>query len=326
MKRRSKSLIPFQVASCAFALASLVSASAQSSPTPRTAHSAAWDAARGELVVFGGFDGPSPTDETWVWNGTWTLKNPTNRPSARVYANMAYDEARQQVVLFGGSEDAASGLNDTWIWDGANWTQANPSTVPPGRRFDTQGMAYLPSSGTIVMFGGVTQGGVMFGDTWTWNGVSQAWTQEAPASSPFARRAPLAYDPSTGKVLLFGGEGSYGGPTYGDTWLWDGGNWTQQSPATSPPARSMASMAYDSALGNLVLFGGSQAGSGAPYFSDTWLWDGATWSPFYPPGGVHPPERYAFGMAYDPTQGVLIYGGLDISDSVTLNDMWSLTP
>jgi len=238
---------------------------------------------------------------------------------------MAYDASTNTVVLFGGSS-SGNDMNDTWIWDGANWTQANPSTVPPGRRFDTQGMAYLPSSGTIVMFGGVTQGGVMFGDTWTWNGVSQAWTQQAPASSPFARRAPLAYDPSTGKVLLFGGEGSYGGPTYGDTWLWDGGNWTQQSPATSPPARSMASMAYDSALGTLVLFGGSQAGSGAPYFSDTWLWDGATWSPFYPPGGVHPPERYAFGMAYDPTQGVLIYGGLDISDSVTLNDMWSLTP
>ena len=118
MKRRSKSSIPFQVASCAFAFASLFSASAQSTPTPRTAHSAAWDAARGELVVFGGFDGASPTDETWVWNGTWTLKNPATRPSPRAYANMAYDEARQQVVLFGGSEDATTGLDDTWIWDG----------------------------------------------------------------------------------------------------------------------------------------------------------------------------------------------------------------
>ena len=102
-------MIPFQVALCAFTFAFLVSASAQSSPSPRSAHSAAWDAARGELVVFGGFAGRLPTDETWVWNGTWTLKNPTNRPPARVYANMVYDEARQQVVLFGGSEDAATG-------------------------------------------------------------------------------------------------------------------------------------------------------------------------------------------------------------------------
>src|SRR6266699_6368748 len=105
MKRRSKSLIPFQVVSCVFAFAALVSASAQSSPTPRTAHSAAWDAARGQLVVFGGFDGPSPTDETWVWNGTWTRKNPATRPSPRAYANMVYDEARHQVVLFGGTRD-----------------------------------------------------------------------------------------------------------------------------------------------------------------------------------------------------------------------------
>ncbi len=270
------------------------------------------------------FEGHSVS--TWTFSsGSWTLHSPVNSPSTRDGVGMAYDASTQTVVLFGGSS-SGNDMNDTWIWDGTNWTQANPSTVPPGRRFDTQGMAYLPSSGTVVMFGGVTQGGVMFGDTWTWNGVNQSWTQQAPASSPSARRAPLAYDPSTGRVLHFGGEGSYGGPTYGDTWLWDGGSWSQQSPATSPPARSMASMAFDSALGNLVLFGGSQAGSGAPYFSDTWLWDGATWSPFYPPGGAHPPERYAFGMAYDPSQGVLIYGGLDISDSVTLNAMWALTP
>ncbi len=33
-------------------------------------------------------------------------------------------------------------------------------------------------------------------------------------------------------------------------------DWTQQAPATSPPARDFASMAYDAATGNIVLFGG----------------------------------------------------------------------
>ena len=269
------------------------------------------------------FDGGSSGD-TWQYqSGNWTQLNPATSPPARSGPGMAYDVATKTVVLFGGT--SGGDMNDTWIWDGTNWTQANPSPAPPGRRFDTQGMAYLPSSGTVVMFGGVTQGGVMFGDTWTWNGVNQAWTLQTPASSPPARRAPLAYDPSTGKVLLFGGEGSYSGPTYGDTWLWDGGNWTQQSPATSPPARSMASLAYDSALGKLVLFGGSNAGSNGPYFTDTWSWNGSTWTQLNPTGGP-PPERYAFGMAYDPSQGVLIYGGLDLNDSVTLSDMWLLTP
>ncbi len=33
-------------------------------------------------------------------------------------------------------------------------------------------------------------------------------------------------------------------------------NWTQLTPATSPPARIQASMAYDPAIGKMVLFGG----------------------------------------------------------------------
>ena len=35
-----------------------------------------------------------------------------------------------------------------------------------------------------------------------------------------------------------------------------GGAWTQMSPANSPMARSLASMAYDAATQQLVLFGG----------------------------------------------------------------------
>jgi hypothetical protein len=44
--------------------------------------------------------------------------------------------------------------------------------------------------------------------------------------------------------------------------------WTQQSPATSPPSREFASMAYDAATRNVVLFGGGFNGS----FTDTWTW------------------------------------------------------
>src|SRR5882762_6808608 len=61
MKWRSKSLIKFQVVSYSLIFASLYSARGQSSPSPRSSHSAAWDAARGQVVVFGGFGGPSVT-------------------------------------------------------------------------------------------------------------------------------------------------------------------------------------------------------------------------------------------------------------------------
>ena len=46
--------------------------------------------------------------------------------------------------------------------------------------------------------------------------------------------------------------------------------WTKQAPAASPPARSAASMAYDAATGNVVLFGGT--GSAFRVQGDTWSW------------------------------------------------------
>jgi hypothetical protein len=133
------------------------------------------------------------------------------------------------------------------------------------------------------------------------------------------------YDPGTSNVVLFGGEDSYGGPTDGDTWTWNGLDWTLLSPVTAPPVRSMASMAYDSSLGQLILFGGSQAGSGNPDYNDVWAWDGINWTQLSL-GSNPAPQRYAFGMVYDPSKGVLIYGGLYNQDSVLLPDFWLLAP
>ena len=56
--------------------------------------------------------------------------------------------------------------------------------------------------------------------------------------------------------MLFGG---YGGSYRGDTWEWDGTVWVDKTPATSPSARDAHAMAYDSARGRIVLFGGTEA-------------------------------------------------------------------
>src|SRR5215469_679654 len=81
--------------------------------------------------------------------------------------------------------------------------------------------------------------------------------------------------------------------------------WTQQSPATSPPGRLGASMAYDAATRNVVLFGGL---SGITR-GDTWTWDGSTWTKQRP--ATSPPARYNASMAYDAATGnVVLFGGL----------------
>ena len=43
-------------------------------------------------------------------------------------------------------------FNDTWAWDGLNWTQLSPTTSPAVRQF--AGMAYDPIRDRTVLYGG----------------------------------------------------------------------------------------------------------------------------------------------------------------------------
>ena len=134
----------------------------------------------------------------------------------------------------------------------------------------------------------------------------------------------MAYDPATGDTVLFGGAEITSGPAImlSDTWTWDGATWTEQFPSASPPALYGASLAYDDATNDLVLFGGlSDTGD----MSETWTWNGITWtqqvSTTTPPVPV-PPARHSAAMAYDHVAGQLVlFGGLD--GRTILNDTWT---
>ena len=55
------------------------------------------------------------------------------------------------------------------------------------------------------------------------------------------------------------------------TWEWDGANWTQRSPDHKPAKRHRHAMAYDSARGVMVMFGGFVGEYGSSYYyDDTW--------------------------------------------------------
>jgi uncharacterized protein (TIGR03437 family) len=100
-------------------------------------------------------------------------------------------------------------------------------------------------------------------------------------------------------------------------------NWTQQNPQTSPPPRIDHAMAYDSAHGQVVLFGGS--GQNGTLLNDTWVWDGSNWTRLFPQSS--PPPRSNPAMAYDSAHSqVVLFGGLSFSaGSLTntyLNDTW----
>jgi hypothetical protein len=87
---------------------------------------------------------------------------------------MAYDSLHQQTVLFGGTNGAV--LNDTWVWDGANWTEKSPQTSPRARVYPV--MAFDSAHGQVVMFGGQESGylpngkWILLNDTWIWDGTN----------------------------------------------------------------------------------------------------------------------------------------------------------
>jgi Galactose oxidase, central domain len=232
---------------------------------------------------------------------------------------MAYDAAVGTVVLFGGEGAQGRILRDTWAWDGSTWTKQTPATSPP-RRADAS-MAYDAATGTVVLFGGINGNGL--GDTWAWDGST--WTKQTPATRPPPRMdASMVYDAATRTVILFGGNGV--SSLLSDTRAWDGSTWTQQHPATSPPPRDSAPMAYDAATGTVVLFGGDGNFGNFDLLSDTWAWDGSTWTQQHP--ATSPPPRDSAPIAYDAATGtVVLFGGQGTGPGAPLlSDTWAWGP
>jgi hypothetical protein len=88
-------------------------------------------------------------------------------PATRAAFSMAYDSTHAEVVLFGGFSNADV-LNDTWVWDGENWSQKSPQSSPPGRGFFAMTQ---DASGRVILFGGVSHQ-IELNDTWIWDGAN----------------------------------------------------------------------------------------------------------------------------------------------------------
>lgn len=139
------------------------------------------------------------------------------------------------------------------------------------------------------------------------------WSTLSPATSPPALRgAAAAYDAANRTVVVFGGE-LPDGDLSDQTWVWNGTIWSRadQGFGSVPPARSGASMAYDSRLDQLILFGGE--GSGHTLLDDTWLWNGASWIQVTAPST--PGARTDAALAPDPNGGLVLFGGYGTSGS-----------
>jgi len=296
-------------------------------PSARADAGAAYDAARNQVLMFGGAHGECCLGDTWVFDEAvgWREPRLASAPAPRRAAALAYDWARQTVVLFGGAGRGEGPSGETWTWAGTTWTLHRPGTSPSPR--EGAGLAYDPHTQSMVLFGGIGAccdeagrpfpGKTHLRDTWLWDGIN--WRPASPATSPPARvSATMAFDPITGAVVLFGG---FGGTALGDTWMWDGRSWTELRPAASPPPRYGAGMVGIKGAGkgaNLVLFGGIDSGGAA--LQDTWTWDGTTWTRRAENG---PPARFLASMAVVAEKRAVVFGGVPAPGKAPLDDLWS---
>ena len=139
-----------------------------SHPSARGPNQLVYDEATRTVVLYGGVTtGLNELTDTWTWNGVnWRQQFPASNPGARNGLAMAYDAALGAVVLFGGAVGAccSNNLNDTWTWNGVNWTQIYPANTLPRPR-NAANMDYDPIRKVILVFGGDSSGPVL-GDTW----------------------------------------------------------------------------------------------------------------------------------------------------------------
>jgi hypothetical protein len=254
-----------------------------------------------------------------VWTDLTKVLGP-NAPASRWIAEMAYDPVDRYVVLFGGdNESLSNAYSDTWAFSNGAWTQLYPTLSPEPRYAAT--MTWDAADGYLVLFGGHDYpSGIDYNNTWTF--VHGTWTNVTSGAAPAARwRASMAYDPVDGFVVLFGGTDTTGATIYHDTWKYLAGKWTDISSNVtgSPPGRYRASMVWDPADKEIVLFGGCTTTCPT---ADTYTFVNGTWTKASPT--TSPSARVYVGLTYDAAVGaVLLFGGATGSSLTTgVSDTW----
>jgi hypothetical protein len=235
-------------------------------------------------------------------------------PPPRDDAAMAFDSRRHEVVLFGGDaadNSSAPPLTDTWVLEGRRWSQRNPPSHPPAMSDEL--MVFDAATKTCILAGlpssGFVQGSVLgepILQTWSWDGASWARFSDLRFSGDENLQG-IAVDPTTGHPLLLTAPNA--GPPAMHTWTWDGHAWTLRhtDPFAGGVTRpSLATISRPAPAGRgpgvLAIFGTATG-------SQTWFWDGATWSE-QAEGDTPPYTPLSATMAGDPSVGTVVLVGL----------------
>ena len=231
-----------------------------------------------------------------------------------------YDPQIERVILVNGAQETGPAMpTELWSWSGTAWELLD-AAGPEARAFAAIGRD--PVRNVVVVHGGLSSSGTAYDETLEWDG--QSWTVHvAGDNGPGAREgAGLAYEPDTGRMLLFGGAVAF--EQRADTWAWDGETWSLVT-QTGPRPRFISLMTEDRATGDVLVQGGHWvAGNDGDFLADTWRWDTDTWIEIASADG--PGRRVNAPGTWDERLGgiVMFGGGVGERDPMA-SDTWLWT-
>jgi hypothetical protein len=195
------------------------------------------------------------------------------------------------------------------------------------------------SNDAIYVFGGSKDNNTAFtyNDVWRFDPAAGTFTQlvaDQAVGSPHARaRHASAWNPLSGKMVIFGGNNRGTGPNVvntlrNDIWEFDPitNTFTDVTPASgpAPSPREFAAMAFDPGSGGMLMFGGRPGILATdPPSNETWLFLGGSWLPLGP--ATSPAARMNHSLVTRPEfSDVLMVCGLDQSSgtSIGMLDVW----
>jgi hypothetical protein len=222
-------------------------------------------------------------DATWAWNhGNWSklldvpaqsctktaggaLCSPAVAQGPAQISAMVYDAALGKAVVQSGF--------DSWAWDGRSWAKLASLDQASGAQASCFCLVYDSTDRELLTI--VYSGGKFTPEINHTLSLSDGSWKLVSATAPAASQMLLADDPATSSVVvLLGNQALNGNSAPEAMWSWEGSSWHQVN-VTLPAMLPGASVGYDGARKQLVLFGGIDAYGSA--VSDTWLWNGRSW-------------------------------------------------
>ncbi len=127
--------------------------SPKSSPSARVEHAMAPVPGTDRVLLFGGWDGSTLLNDTWLFDlsdGGWSLLSPPSAPRGRRGASMAPFDGTDTFILFGG-QTSWGVSNYTWLLNlsESNWTRPIPPRSPPARSHHS--LSTIPGTDRVLL-------------------------------------------------------------------------------------------------------------------------------------------------------------------------------